>query len=694
VPTPEQICLISMPFTPVHTPGLGVSVLKAAVESTGRAECDVYYGALDFFRHVCGEQAPRVALDDYNFIATNQQLGDVLFVPSLWDGRGPDIAMLLRDMGNHRNRIFQNLFTPTEQAEMFARIQMYVQRLPAYLAICLQSRDWSKYRLIGFSSTFSQNIGSLAFAQMLRRDYPDVHIVFGGANCDGEMGAQMLASFPFLDAVVQGEAEDSFPAYVTRFLDGGDYGDVAGALTRRDREIVSGRPAVPVADMDSTPFPDFDDYFEQLPLPLQELKRRGQISLPIETSRGCWWGAVHHCIFCGLNPTTMAFRAKSPGRALSEFQRLRDQYNAVNVTAVDNIISTKYFDTVLPKLEGMDFDIFYETKANLTEAQIRALARAGVRSIQPGIEGFHTEILQLMKKGVHGYQNLELLKWCSIYQVQPTWFYLYRFPNERVEPYLQDAERMARWIHLPPPRSPSPVLIDRYSPLYTQRDAFGVTNLRPSWFSNWSYLGLSPEERMKICYHFEADLPQGNHPPYEDALWASIVRWSQARANGARLYQFQTASSTLVVDTRRARLDAFLLTGAAHQIYSAIRTGRGLDSLRRELSHMDEPNEPGAEDFELACIAGSIGATLIAMEPGGNSLDVFLETLDREWLAEPIDNRWLALAVDCTDIEDAARFGLGKFARVLTGLERPPEMTVAPEERELIQLLGASLIAK
>ena len=39
-----------------------------------------------------------------------------------------------------------------------------------------------------------------------------------------------------------------------------------------------------------------------------------------ETSRGCWWGQIHHCLFCGLNGDTIAYRSKSPGRAVEELR--------------------------------------------------------------------------------------------------------------------------------------------------------------------------------------------------------------------------------------------------------------------------------------------------------------------------------------------------------------------------------------
>ena len=42
--------------------------------------------------------------------------------------------------------------------------------------------------------------------------------------------------------------------------------------------------------------------------------------IPLETSRGCWWGMKHHCIFCGLNGKQMAFQDKSPDRVAQWFE--------------------------------------------------------------------------------------------------------------------------------------------------------------------------------------------------------------------------------------------------------------------------------------------------------------------------------------------------------------------------------------
>jgi ribosomal peptide maturation radical SAM protein 1 len=674
-----DVCLVTMPFTPVSTPALGVSLLKAALVRSG-IRADVHYGAFDFFRVVNADVWPVLALYDYNFIATNAQLGDLLFTPLLWDTSGTEVERALSNLAVHRNY----LFAPGELETTVERLRRCAARIPQLIEQTMASRDWTRYRVVGVSSTFSQNIASLVFARELRRCHPDVHIVFGGANCDGDMGRQLLASFPWVDGVLQGEAELSFPAYVRRVLAGQNTADVPGALFRENSCVVGRHHAIPVPDLNESPQPDFRDYFAQLPPALSDPANRREISLPIETSRGCWWGAVQHCTFCGLNPATMTFRAKTPERAVAEFHRLRDEYGDYKITAVDNIISMKYFEAVLPLIENDGLEIFYETKANLTEKQVRRLARSGVRSIQPGIEGFSSEILTLMKKGVRGYQNLELLKWCVIYDVRLMWFYLYRFPNEPHQPYFRDAVRMRRWFHLPPPRNPNPVVIDRYSPLYTNREAVGLRNLRPSGYAPLCYRGLTTEEQLRICYHFDADLPQGDDLPYEIPLWETITDWNRAYAAGACLYQFFTAASTLIVDTRRERSRSFLLTGDAHRIYQVLRTARPRPIIAEQLAAAPVEAESFL-DLELAYLGGLLGAETIEATADSGNVDRFLEHLDREWLAELIDGRWLALAVDCTAPETAAKFGLEKFLRVLDPAEIRPTRYATDEE--LVSLL-------
>ena len=72
---------------------------------------------------------------------------------------------------------------------------------------------------------------------------------------------------------------------------------------------------------------------------------------------------------------------------MDELATVVNQYGARHIAMADNILDTKYFKTLLPRLAKKPLtDIFYETKANLSKAQVELLARCKVIYIQPGIE--------------------------------------------------------------------------------------------------------------------------------------------------------------------------------------------------------------------------------------------------------------------------------------------------------------------
>src|SRR5262249_48286245 len=145
-----------------------------------------------------------------------------------------------------------------------------------------------------------------------------------------------------------------------------------------------------------------------------------RVALAFEASRGCWWGQKKHCTFCGLNRETMTFRVKSAERVLGTMRRLSSRYTFRHLQAADNILAMSYWKTLLPRLAeerlssaGKPVSIFFEVKPNLSRAQVKAMADAGVAHVQPGIESLSTHLLELMAKGVTGLQNVYLLKCCA-----------------------------------------------------------------------------------------------------------------------------------------------------------------------------------------------------------------------------------------------------------------------------------------
>jgi ribosomal peptide maturation radical SAM protein 1 len=267
-----------------------------------------------------------------------------------------------------------------------------------------------KPKLVGFTTTFHQNCASLSLAKTIKNK-ANIPIIFGGANCEGEMGASLLKIAPWVDFVCSGEGNISFIEFVKTFISNGHTVRKINGILTHESKMLDIALTSPVMDMDTIPYPDYDDYFSACSSSL--IRNELDPGLVIETSRGCWWGEKFQCTFCGLNGSTMKYTSKSVTRALEELEYLTSKYQKKRIHVVDNILDLKYIDDLFPKIydRKTEVELFYETKSNISKRQLSIMKR-GVQNIQPGIESLSDKILAIMKKGVSALQNIQLLKWC------------------------------------------------------------------------------------------------------------------------------------------------------------------------------------------------------------------------------------------------------------------------------------------
>ena len=398
-------------------------------------------------------------------------------------------------------------------SESISRVKAVRDKAQQFIDYCMACIPWSQYAAVGFTSTFEQNLASLAFAKRLKADHPPIATVFGGANWEGEMGEELHRQFNFVDYVCSGEADNSFPVLAKMLLEGDlDVAALpAGVIYRKKGQTIATGRSLPVRDMDSLPIPDFSDFFREWDENCAALA-----SVPIvlvETSRGCWWGDKSHCTFCGLDGATFFYRSKSGARALQEMKYLSDRWQTDRLEVVDNILDMKHFVDLLPALaeDGRLWQIFYEVKANLSRAHVAALRAAGVSRIQPGIESLSDHVLKLMRKGTAELRNVQLLKWCREYKVGVDWNLLYGFPGESREDYDQMLAMLPAIEFLDPPAACGPIRMDRFSPYCESTDEFGLTNVRPMKPYQHLY-PFSHTSLMRITYHFDFDYRNGCAP--------------------------------------------------------------------------------------------------------------------------------------------------------------------------------------
>lgn len=569
-----KISLVNMPFANLSLPSIALAQLRSVTEQRfgQRVRVRILYLNQEFAHYL--------GLELYEYVtgalqASNSGLGDWIFR-----------QVAFPELEDNTAYYFQRFFPHLDAAGEAVKGAMLAKRagLRRYMERLIAKHRLDCEDLVGFTSMFAQNVACFAMARLIKERNEKVLTVVGGANCETPMGPELARHVDALDFVFSGPALISFPELVRCELeeDGDGRQCIHGVFSRQNAgsDLLAGHHAigdelpieVPVAL-------DYDSF-------LDDLERnfpggRVRPSLTFETSRGCWWGERSHCTFCGLNGGTMRYRAMPPAQALELFRDLFARYagRCSRFESVDNILPRNYLKEVFPDLvTPPGVSLFYELKADVKEAEMEVLSRAGVTEIQPGIEALATSTLKLMGKGTTSFQNIYFLKNCLRFGVRPSWNLLIGFPGENetvYEKYLQDIPRL---VHLPPPSGAFPVRFDRYSPYFTRAAEYGL-QLAPYEFYGAIY-PFGDEALMNTAYYFEDRNYDAEYlvrlVSWQDQLTAAVRSWKRSwRGEGgvprAELRVVATAGSTVVRDTRTGEVVEHRLGDLALELLHSVR---------------------------------------------------------------------------------------------------------------------------
>jgi ribosomal peptide maturation radical SAM protein 1 len=575
-----DVLLVCMPFGSVFRPSIGLSLLKAGLARSGLT-ARVRYFSIDFAVRV--GQGFYYGISDDDRPPTEDLAGEWIFASGLFRPTRRSVAAYVK-------QVLRKLGDPDKADEagasdaLIARILDARRQVAPFLDDCAEEVLRERPRVVGFTSAFQQHTASLALARRIKQQRPAIAVVFGGANCTGRMGAETVRQFPFVDAVVSGEGDIVFPKLVGRILGSRPLGSLPGVLTSSTgaRRLSGEPPCAPiVTDLDELAEPDYSDYFEQFNE--SRLGREWQPSVPFETARGCWWGQKTQCTFCGLNGTTLSYRSKSPRRALEELVRLIEGHPECDVDVTDSILDPRYFRRFLPELghRRLGATLCWEMKANLTKDQLRILRDAGVRLVQPGIESLSDAVLELMRKGVTGLQNIQVLKWCRELGIRPYWNLLWGFPDEPPEEYARMARLVPLLTHLTPPAGFGPIRLDRFSPLFRDAAHFGLTKVNP--LASYRHIYPFPDSVLKNLAHsfrFRYRSPR-DVPGYVRPLERALEVWT-AKGNRSDLFSAAVDGRLLLWDFRPcAREPLTVLDGLDKTLYEACDAVSHLRQLAR-----------------------------------------------------------------------------------------------------------------
>ena len=519
-----NIALVAMPFGSTRLPSIQLGILKSVARAAGH-RVTVKYLNLPLAREIGWSRYERLCQQSCRL------LGEWLFSYSAFGAAAPPPETFLagEDVPAACTRLGM---TP---AELRSTREVL---LPRFIERQLAATDWSEFDAVGFTSMFEQTCASLAMARAIRDAHPHVKTMFGGANFDGEMGAELMRAVDWIDYVVVGEADDVFPRLLAAMAgdDADDAPPLPAGVLHRKGDTIRGQGRTPtILELDRIPTPDYDEFFVESSMQASPREVDGMWTfVPFESARGCWWGAKSHCTFCGLNALGMSYRSKSPGRVLEQLEALAVQYGPHPFFAVDNILDHRYIESVFGEIQQRQFDyeFWYELKANVRPEQIRDLARGGLRWAQPGIESLNTHVLELMRKGSTEIMNLSFLKWAHYYGINVAWNVLYGFPGERGEDYARQVDLMSRIPHLPPPGDHGRIRMDRFSPYFNTPAEWGLGNVR----ADAAYAAVYPSfiDHERIAYYFCYDDPEPHADSVYEPLVTLVERWQAAWQEGPR----------------------------------------------------------------------------------------------------------------------------------------------------------------
>ncbi len=517
-----RVVLVNMPFAGYRQPSLALGILKAALRPVS-SQISVLDANLTF-----AEMISPLLYDKISTWPAQDLLGDWVFSNSSGPREGQyEARVLAGGAAEHRIAHFGK---PPVTAQLRAELLEARRKVDDLLESCLEEITRFDPDVVGFTAMFHQLSAALGLARRVKTARPETLVVMGGASCRGEMGEELLASFPFLDEVVDGEGERTLPEIVQRHrgdLGGSEAKEPGTDMAKSNRKRFSRGEAM-CADLNGLPYPDYDDYFARLAR--SPLLGTFAPRIPFESSRGCWWGEKRRCAFCAQASKELTYRQKDAERAIQELEYLTGRHPGCPVFFSDEIVPGNAFEVFIPELASRvpELEVVYlELRPSLKKDQLLLLAEAGIRRLEVGIESLSSPVLRLMRKGTTALQGVQFLKQARELGLEVVWNLLWGLPGEDPSEYAQMAGIVPLLSHLQPPNTVGSFRLERFSPIFEEPDAFGIVDRRP--YPSYGYVYDLPAASLgRLAYFFSFGYGQVQAvESYTRDLADEIVAWKE-----------------------------------------------------------------------------------------------------------------------------------------------------------------------
>ncbi|MGY8685474.1 radical SAM protein [Bradyrhizobium sp. UFLA05-153] len=439
--------------------------------------------------------------------------------------------------------------------------------LDCFLERWLDGLNLGEADFIGMSLLNHQLLPTLALIPRIRARAPDARIVLGGFYVTPATGHMLVANLP-IDAAVVGEGEVTVAALLDSLKTPHAWVGLPGVIAKDAQgRIVTGPPRLQMdsAALDALPDPDFSWL-------TPENRARFDVSVPVISIRGCFWGK---CVFC----SDFRFHAHSTARSVETIvgeiarQQARlgtRRFYFTDLASNDSIARMRALSAALIA-RGLEINfgmLFVPEPIDLETLQ--ALRTAGCGFIQYGIESLSDDLLRRMAKQPRRLENLRCIKLTELAGISAISNLIKFHPGETPRHVIETIDMLKRF----------PELLNGnvFSGPVEFRARDGARIQRFLERSNWRAVDRA------ISTHF---WPEGQADRFPDIEWIPQVEspnialhmalWKEVEAllaeNRSRPGHWQDDGTTLVLSKYDYRENGYLnykLEGLARRVYLAL----------------------------------------------------------------------------------------------------------------------------
>ena len=262
-------------------------------------------------------------------------------------------------------------------------------------------KEVSKVEVICITITSQVASSAKKIIELIKNFYPKKLIIIGGPHCTIQ-GEKVLDEMN-ADISVVGDGEKVILDIIETINTNNDLSNINGVYYRENGKIKSGLPPIEIEDLDTLDFPD-RTLIEKYSYGKETLTgityfARGKITT-IMTTRGC----PFNCKFCVSKSIFKKCRFRSAENVVKELEEISREYKSVFVVddnfLMDKKKTHKIMDLLIEKKLDLDIWISGVRITDADEALFKKMKKAGVKSLEFGIESGNQEVLDYYNKKI------------------------------------------------------------------------------------------------------------------------------------------------------------------------------------------------------------------------------------------------------------------------------------------------------